>query len=98
MEDGRCRLGLAGRRELVRLMEDGATTRAAAAALGVAPATVHRWWSRWRAASEAAVLLVVLTRPGNTVSGPASSLRSLATHVQSSLTSRRYRPIECVTF
>lgn len=52
MEDGRCRLGLAGRRELVRLMEEGATTRAAAAALGVAPATVQRWWSRWRVASE----------------------------------------------
>jgi transposase InsO family protein len=53
MEDGRCRLGLAGRLALVRLIEDGATIRAAAAALGVAPATAHRWWHRWRAASEA---------------------------------------------
>jgi len=53
MEDGRCKLGLAGRRELVRLIEQGATLRAAAAALGVAPATAHRWWRRWRAASEA---------------------------------------------
>jgi transposase InsO family protein len=52
MEDGRCKLGLAGRLELVGLIESGATMRAAAAALGVAPATAHRWWHRWRAASE----------------------------------------------
>ena len=52
MEDGRCKLGLAGRLELVRLVEDGASLRAAAAALNVAPATAHRWWHRWRAASE----------------------------------------------
>lgn len=51
MEDGRGRLGLAGRRELVRLVEDGASLRAAARRLGVAPATAHRWWHRWRAAS-----------------------------------------------
>jgi transposase InsO family protein len=72
MEDGRCRLGLAGRRELVRLMQDGATTRAAAAALGVAPATVHRWWSRWRAASEAerAALTPLRTRSSRPHSCP----------------------------
>jgi transposase InsO family protein len=52
MEDGRCRLGLRGRRELVRLIEDGATMRQAAACLGVAPATAHRWWHRWRLAGE----------------------------------------------
>ena len=52
MEDGRCRLGLGGRLELVRLIEQGSTLRAAAAALNVAPATAHRWWHRWRAASE----------------------------------------------
>jgi len=51
MEDGRCKLGLLGRFELVRLMEQGVTLRAAAAALGVAPATAHRWWHRWQAAS-----------------------------------------------
>jgi len=54
MEDGRCRLGLAGRLALVELIEQGATLRAAAAALGVAPATAHRWWHRWLDASEAA--------------------------------------------
>jgi transposase InsO family protein len=53
MEDGRCKLGLAGRLELVRLVEEGASLRAAAAALGVAPATAHRWWHRWQAASDA---------------------------------------------
>jgi transposase InsO family protein len=52
MEDGRCRLGLGGRLELVRLVEDGLTLRAAAAALNVAPATAHRWWHRWRLATE----------------------------------------------
>lgn len=52
MEDGRCKLGLAGRWELVRLIEAGATMRAAAAALGVAPATAHRWWHRWQASGE----------------------------------------------
>jgi hypothetical protein len=39
MEDGRCRLGLAGRLELVRLAEEGSTLRATARALNVSPAT-----------------------------------------------------------
>src|SRR3954468_9706514 len=52
MEDRRCKLGLQGRLELVRLIENGSTLRAAAAALSVAPATAHRWWHRWSAASE----------------------------------------------
>jgi len=53
MEDRRCKLGLQGRLELVTLVENGSTLRAAAAALSVAPATAHRWWHRWRAASPA---------------------------------------------
>lgn len=53
MDDGRCRLGLGGRLALVRLIEEGATMRAAAAALGVAPATAHRWWHRWQGANQA---------------------------------------------
>ncbi len=53
MEDRRCKLGLAGRLELVTLIERGSSLRAAAAALNVAPATAHRWWHRWRATSEA---------------------------------------------
>ena len=52
MEDGRCKLGLRARLELVQLIEAGATMRQAAACLGVAPATAHRWWHRWRQASE----------------------------------------------
>ena len=40
-------LGLAGRRRLVGLIEQGHSVRAAAAALSVAPATAHRWWHRW---------------------------------------------------
>ena len=53
MEDRRCKLGLAGRLELVQLVEQGYSLRAAAGALAVAPATAHRWWHRWRAASDA---------------------------------------------
>jgi transposase InsO family protein len=53
MEDGRAKLGLAGRLELVRMVESGASLRQAAACLSVAPATAHRWWHRWRLASEA---------------------------------------------
>jgi len=53
MEDRRCKLGLLGRLELVQRIERGATMSAAAAALGVAPATAHRWWHRWSAASDA---------------------------------------------
>jgi transposase InsO family protein len=51
MEDGRCKLGLLGRLELVMLIEQGASLRQAAACLSVAPATAHRWWHRWQAAS-----------------------------------------------
>lgn len=46
-------LGPAGRLALAKEIEAGATMRAAAAALGVAPATAHRWWHRYRTASEA---------------------------------------------
>jgi transposase len=45
------KLGPAGRRELVRLMRQGSTERAAAAALSVAPATAHHWSVREREAS-----------------------------------------------
>src|SRR3954467_6209681 len=64
MEDRRCKLGLAGRLELVLLIESGSTLRAAAAAPNVAaaaappggdpgaPASAHGWWHGWRQASE----------------------------------------------
>ena len=51
MEDGRCKLGLQGRLELVMLIEHGSTLRAGRGRLSVAPATAHRWWHRWQAAS-----------------------------------------------
>ncbi|HEX5702400.1 MAG TPA: IS481 family transposase, partial [Pyrinomonadaceae bacterium] len=50
---GNAALGPAGRLALVEAIESGMTLRAAAAALNVAPATAHRWWHRWRSASEA---------------------------------------------
>ena len=49
---GNAKLGPAGRRALVGLVERGATLREAAASCGVSPATAYRWWSRWRQASE----------------------------------------------
>jgi hypothetical protein len=45
------KLGPAGRRELVRLIREGSTERAAAAALSVACATAHRWSVREREAT-----------------------------------------------
>ena len=45
------RLGPAGRRQLVRDVERGCSLREAARRRGVAPATAHRWWQRWRCAS-----------------------------------------------
>ena len=47
------KLGPAGRRELVRLIREGSTERAAASVLSVAPGTARRWKLRRLAASEA---------------------------------------------
>jgi len=47
------KLGPAGRTQLVSIINSGATFRAAAAAMNVAPATAHRWWRRWQQATEA---------------------------------------------
>src|SRR5713226_7526728 len=47
------RLGLAARRELVLAIAGGCSIRAAATTFNVSTATAHRWWHRWRAASEA---------------------------------------------
>ena len=48
------KLGLAGRLALVQAIEGGMSMKAAAAAFSVSPATAHRWWHRWRQASEPA--------------------------------------------
>jgi transposase InsO family protein len=53
VEDRRCKLGLAGRLQLVRLIESGCSLRSAADQSSVSPATAHRWWRRWREASAA---------------------------------------------
>src|SRR3954471_11176859 len=47
------KLGPAGRRELVRLIREGASERQAAACLSVSPATAHRWSVRECEASDA---------------------------------------------
>ena len=47
----KAKLGPAGRSQLAQLVNAGATFRAAAAAMSVAPATAHRWWWRWQQAS-----------------------------------------------
>jgi transposase-like protein len=48
----RAKLGPAGRAQLVSVINAGATFRAAAAVMNVAPATAHRWWRRWQQATE----------------------------------------------
>jgi len=48
------KLGLAGRYALVCAVEGGMTLKEAAASFSVSPATAHRWWHRWRDASEEA--------------------------------------------
>lgn len=45
------KLGLRGRLELVLAIERGLSIKRAAARFSVSPATAHRWWHRWRAAS-----------------------------------------------
>ena len=48
---GRAKLGPAGRLALCEAIERGMTFRQAAALMSVSPATAHRWWHRYRAAS-----------------------------------------------
>jgi transposase InsO family protein len=47
------KLGLSGRHALVCAIESGLSLKAAAATYSVSPATAHRWWRRWSAASAA---------------------------------------------
>jgi len=89
MEDGRCKLGLAGRLQLVRLIEGGCSFRTAAAQSGVSPATAHRWGQRWRSASEAerASLACLATRS----SRPRSCPWALSAEVQRRILDARER-------
>jgi transposase InsO family protein len=72
VEDRRCKLGLAGRLQLVRLIESGCSLRSAAAESSVSAATAHRWWHRWVAASaaERASLACLRTRSSRPRSCP----------------------------
>jgi transposase len=45
------RLGLAGRRQLVREIESGCSCREAARRRGVSPTTACKWWRRWSQAT-----------------------------------------------
>ena len=69
------KLGLAGRHELVRAIEQGVSIRQAAASFRVSPATAHRWWRRWQQAGapERAGLVCLFDRS----SRPAGSPRRL---------------------
>ena len=72
MQDGRCKLGLRGRLSLVLDVQTGGSLRAAARRHGVSPATAHRWWHRWKQASEAerASLACLWTRSSRPKSCP----------------------------
>ena len=74
------KLGLAGRRELVLAIASGRSFREAAATFNVSVATAHRWWHRWRQASDAEKrsLACLLDRS----SRPAHSPRRLAPELE----------------
>jgi transposase InsO family protein len=80
-------LGLAGRRRLVTLVEQGTSLRAAARTLGVSPATAHRWWWRWRLAnpSERHSLTCLHDRP----SRPRHQPRRLADELEQQILEAR---------
>jgi len=66
------KLGLASRRELVLAVASGCSIRQTAIAFQVAPATAHRWWQRWRQASDAerASFSCLLDRSSRPTSSP----------------------------
>jgi transposase InsO family protein len=94
MEDRRCKLGLAGRLQLVRLIESGCSLRAAAAQSAVSPATAHRWWHRWRVASEAerASLACLRTRSSRPCSCPWSLSAEAEQRILRARARTRYGP------
>jgi transposase InsO family protein len=83
------KLGLAGRLALVQAIEAGMSLKAAAAAFSVSPATAHRWWHRWRQASEQgrATRACLCDRS----SRPHSSPRELAAELQERICACRRR-------
>jgi transposase InsO family protein len=77
------KLGLAGRRELVLAIAAGSSLREAAETFHVSVATAHRWWHRWRQASEIerGSLSCLLDRS----SRPACSPRQLASELEQAI-------------
>src|SRR5213592_1548783 len=74
------KLGLAGRLALVQAIDEGMSMKAAAAAFSVSPATAHRWWHRWRGASEPTRLSLACLLDRS--SRPRHSPRELAAELQ----------------
>src|SRR5512132_1677293 len=89
MEDGRCKLGLAGRLQLVRLIEGGCSLRSAAAESSVSVATAHRWWHRWRTAPEAERVSLACLRTRS--SRPRSCPWALSAEVEQRILDARER-------
>ncbi len=83
------KLGLAGRRELVLSIAAGGSLREAAATFNVSVATAHRWWHRWRQASdtERRSLSCLLDRS----SRPACCPRQLAPRLERAICDCRRR-------
>src|SRR4051812_22010827 len=83
------RLGLAGRRALVRDVEGGLSCRAAARRRGVSPSTAYKWWRRWSEATppERASLACL----ENHSSRPQHSPRRLAAAEQARICAARRR-------
>ena len=79
MQHPNARLTPRGRRELVRLVEQGATLRQAASVCGVAASTACVWTRRWRAAmsEEQASLACLCDRSSRPVSSPRRCSASL---------------------
>ena len=79
MQHPNARLTPRGRRELVRLVEQGATLREAAAAYGVAVSTACVWAKRWRAAAiaEQASLACLHDRSSRPLASPRRCPASL---------------------
>jgi transposase InsO family protein len=87
VEDRRCKLGLAGRLQVVRLVESGCSLRSAAAESAVSVATAHRWWHRWKAASEAERVSLACLRTRS--SRPRSCPWALSTEAEQAILTAR---------
>jgi len=96
VEDRRCKLGLAGRLQLVRLIESGCSLRSAAAESSVSSATAHRWWRRWVAASEAerASLACLRTRSSRPRSCPWALSEQAEQAILSAREKTNYGPMQ----